>query len=291
LLRPPQGLALMYRGISPIPELCNGNVSGSFVFESFDRLKFAASCDLSATLNISSVPRLNAIHLRSINLEAGVEPGTAQFSAGAFFLLETGASTCETPLTDAACLTANAAIGIIWSSSVVLSIQLELAGTWIEPLGLHNFAIRDPRFSLGLELSFPRPSVNEIAWSLSFYWKRRPSTTWPEALIVKNSDAVVNDVDFVTLSAAIVDERSSNDDTDLEVLGIPGFACDLLITKLSLKDVLYMIYDIARSVIELTGGLKQPASPPAFITGLINAAGNFVDIEFGIDFKLSLIDR
>ena len=106
--------------------------------------------------------------------------------------LRTGSSDCSDPLTDAACLTAGleytlevvdpevpadddpsliAVLGAPYVQQfmdmpyVHLAYTYDAQGTWIEPSGLHNFAIIDPSVSWGIKFWCGRTLAYVAAWS------------------------------------------------------------------------------------------------------------------------------
>ena len=247
----PPGVAILYRGPSPLPELCPGVLSASFGLESVDRMAFAAACPMDASFNLSSVPGLNLIKFEAISVQAQIEPGVITFSAGAAFLLATGNSTCKDPLTDASCLTATVALDVTIGTGLAIRFAFEGQGTWLEPFGLFNFALGDPCFSVGLELG-AAVVLNELAWGLSIYWKRSRATEWPAALFTKVTPYVqpsVDASDFLTLSSHFLFELAPHS-AAATLGGLPRFACKLAVTEMQLVDVLYMVHDLTRSLVK-----------------------------------------
>ena len=63
-------------------------------------------------------------------------------------------------------------------------MQLNMLGTWIEPLFLKDFAIVDPNFGIDILLTRTAPpipkEVRAISWSATIYYKRHGS--WPVGL-------------------------------------------------------------------------------------------------------------
>ena len=142
---PPRGLAILYRGVSPIPELCESDVSASISLQSWNRMHFNAICEMQKTYNVLSIPSISSVTLTSINIAAILQPAAITFSAGADFQLATGSSSCTDPSTDGECLTASVNIAVSFSTiGVSLGFAFDAQGTWIEPFGLYNFAINDP---------------------------------------------------------------------------------------------------------------------------------------------------
>eukprot|EP00966_Prymnesium_polylepis_P167311 3868149-Prymnesium_polylepis.1 len=57
-----------------------------------------------------------------------------------------------------------------------------MAGVWVEPLGLYNFAVADVALGLGVQFFTPPvpPVPREISWQTTVLWKA--NGTWPTTL-------------------------------------------------------------------------------------------------------------
>lgn len=208
----PSGLSFLYNGPSPFPEICDLDVALQLALTSPAEMALSAACDLDMVIDMNSpddIKSINSLAMRSIMIGATISPTSTAFTLGAGFHIATssplGDSHCDDPRTDAACLTVDASVSVGFISapqpSVLLAMDLDMEGTWIEPLGLPNFAIASPHFTLGIQIfspgtpaapycpmvtptgPVPCPVPKQIEWGVTIFWKR--SGTWPSALLTK----------------------------------------------------------------------------------------------------------
>ena len=256
-IAPPKGLAILYRGPSPLSELCAGHVSGQLALRSPTEMAFDAACETDTTIAITQVWNLNSMRFTMTRVGASLGPGSVGFRVGADFELSTGpaqSTPCSNRDTDAACLTANIDLGVGLILGPLFGLTLDFAvayqGTWIEPCGLYNFAITDPSFSFGITISAGVVEPRQVSWGITIYWKR--SGNWPNQLLTKTNPytppAVAGFNNLVAISSHFLYEKPQS------TASLPRFAVKLVITQLKLTDILLMAFDIGRSAVRIASG-------------------------------------
>ena len=110
---------MLYRGPSPIPELCSGDLSATLQLTDAYHISFGSLCERDLVIHpmcsdagfCSLPPSMNSQTLTDMTLSAEIALsaegglGQARFRASILSLSATGSSDCSEPLMDAACLT------------------------------------------------------------------------------------------------------------------------------------------------------------------------------------------
>jgi hypothetical protein len=166
------GLALSVSGPSIFPDICKGNMASTIAYELPYSMSLSNNCTLDFKAppdesNVTNTTRpplgINHFTFKSITIETAISPVLATFGLEANFEIATrssiASSTCKDPIKKAACLTMDisTSIALIASEpptgpSIVNAVNGGFHGTWIEPLGLLNFAITNPSLGLAVQI-------------------------------------------------------------------------------------------------------------------------------------------
>ena len=152
-----KGISLLHMGPSPLPELCPIDVQFNLVVASARKLEVKLACagfslDLPPTRD-GLLPSINFVRFNSITISSAVEPGVASFGLSAGFFFATGDSMCTDPA-DRQCLTSSVGVDVsVDPSGIGLELNLEMLGTWLDPLGLLNFALEDISIGFGVKIT------------------------------------------------------------------------------------------------------------------------------------------
>ena len=249
----------------------------------------SAACHLSLQGSLAAVPSLNFFRLTTISIGATVTSLSAAFNVGAAFEIATGASSCASH-EEVGCLTAtvSASVGVVATPpSLTLGIATSVRGAWLEPLGLYNFALADAGLSLGIQIfTGPVPPVpREFSWQTTMLYK--PSGAWPTTLAAYRSPPA----SLRAFEAALLYESVPHADPLLMSIGFPRFGFKIVLTQLSVGDMLDMAHDVVRSIFRsydnatVAAPIREPAGPPQ----LAPSASVFLSLSFSLDLELSLV--
>ena len=155
----PEGLAFLWRGPSPIPEICNKDMSIDIALQGPTNMALKAACEMDLVMRLDCkdapgkcqpVPSLNSIALSDIFVGAKISPSLVEFEVGATFMLATYSSIrkkadskCDDPYTDSACLTAESKIKVGFEIMPLQAVILSVRQTRIIPRS--SRAVRGPR--------------------------------------------------------------------------------------------------------------------------------------------------
>jgi len=209
--------------------------------------------------------------------------------------------------------------------SIVIDFNAAMRGNWMEPLGLRNFAIASPSIGLGIQIyapgdflhpptwmalphcisqtgvPLPCAQLKRFEWGVTIYWKR--TGIWPSALRVKQKGKehpcpdgpsgvpaeprdCFPESDLVTMRSHFVYEKTPHDDILLSSLGLPRLGLDLVLTEISLYDILAMGLDIASWISKTSGnGVVDPLKLPEGVDDFLK------EVKFGFNVQLSLIEE
>ena len=141
----------------------------------------------------------------------------------------------------------------------------------------------------------PCPVPKQIEWGVTIFWKR--SGAWPPALLKKENPYKLpcpkgkeprfcfqKPYDLAVLMNYFVFEASPHDDKTLGVppLQLPRLGIKMVLTEISLTDMLSMGYDVATWVVRMTGN-KMPTRPD------FSAFEDFFALSFGFNFEIALV--
>ena len=336
-----KGLALSFRGDSILPDICKGDMTSTIGFSPPASMSLTNTCDVklkapsdTAGGQVLSEPLgINHFEFKSVEIETSISLNPSAPSFGfaltSSFEIATssslGNSHCVNPSEEAGCLTIDieSSITLIAAEipngpSMVIDIDGAMHGTWIEPLGLPNFAIANPRLGVGIQIYAPAqylkaptwtampwcyipptpvspvvvplPCVfpKRFEWGVNLYWKRNGD--WPEELSKKLAQAAQpcssGCTDIVQMSSDFVYEKAPHSDEILSHLNLPRLGVHFLLTEISLRDILGMGRDVAEWISKMSGhgeigALVLPDEFDDFLEG----------VKFGFEVQLSLIDN
>ena len=210
----PSGITLVVESGSFMPLICPGNLVIVLTLQSPKAVRVEAAC-YGMEFKVLyfqpfMLPSINYIMFKYISLLAEVVPGQVKFGFSTNFQMATGMSHCETKPEDLDPAEALAMKHPYWESSecieasivvkvgqyaifILVDIQLQAVGAWLQPLGLRNFAIVNPAIALELQISkakYPVTTPRKIAFGVALYWKYDPThdwNNWPMALRFKTN--------------------------------------------------------------------------------------------------------
>ena len=302
----PPGISIFWNGPSPLAALCPIEVVLTFSFEDTRNFGFEFVCT-GFELTILDraplkLPSINFVMFTAIGIFAEVAEANIDFGLTSSFNLATGGSMCAS-LEDAECLVADLTVGVgLQNGEAIISMDLLLEGAWLEPLGLRNFAIVDPKMAFRVTiLPGPAATPNLIAFAITIYYKPDPSNlrnNWPTELTASKADSWPPDLSQYVERGGSVRQCSvyflyeqwhpALDDLFLGNMGLPRFAMKLRIPYLTLLDVMMMFADIHISMYAASG-VDVGGSPPG-AASLMSAVNELLTIEMSVVAEISLVE-
>jgi len=263
------------------------------------------------------IPSIEYVRLKHMRVGAGIQDGGAAFELAVDFEMATAnpsvdglQDACAAGSTSALCIKAETTSTLLLQTRTVptglqtkmmMNLEIDSTGAWLDPLGFGHFAIIDVKLAFGVMLdvivgTIPAPPYvsvqyfaalpGKIGFAAKMYWKRYGS--WPDQLLDRAAGWPPADMagdQIRELETIFLYEGPKGN--ELPVWGV-RLACPVF----KLEDFPAIFLDVMRSLRGMLSSGKnaepvQKELPETF--EFLDVLKEYFDMTFGFEFETSLV--